>query len=298
MAAKPTESRHPGPNAPERPKRMNWLLVVVALAVVATISFALERQRTPAPAPAAVPLVAAAPTPVPDAVMADFTSIAPAAWETAGTTHATAPVFVGTADASTGKPVVLYIGSLYCPYCAAARWSVIAALSRFGTFSGLTYSASSSEDVYPSTPTFSFYGGTYTSQYLELQSVELEGAEPIGGRYPTLETPTPAQEALITKYDGPPYLDKASAGGIPFMLIGGRYMWSGAPFNPGLLAGQTQADLAATLPTGSGAAAQAILANANQITAAICAVTGHQPAAVCSSPAVAQAVKALPNKVP
>ncbi len=278
----------------QNPKKLNSLLVVVALALVATIAFAVSRRHATPPAAAAA-LVS---TPVPDSVMTAFTSIAPATWEHAGTAGATVPIFVGTADTNAGKPVVLYMGALYCPYCAAARWSVIAALARFGRFSGLTYSASSSEDVYPSTPTFSFLGGSYTSPFIEFHSVELQGAEPVGGRYPTLQTPTPEQEALITKYDGPPYLDKASAGGIPFMLVGGRYMWSGSPFNPGLLAGQTHAGLAAALPTGSGSAAEAILANANEITAAICAVDGHQPAAVCSSAPIPQAVKALPSKVP
>ena len=294
MAGKPTDAPATGGNAPGRPKRMNSLLVVVAVALVATVAFAVNHRRASAPAAA----TAAPPTPVPAPVMANFTSIPPATWEQAGTTGATVPVFVGAADTASGKPEVLYIGALYCPYCAAARWSVIAALSRFGSFSGLSYSASSSVDVYASTPTFSFHGGAYTSPYIEFRSVELQDAEPVDGRYPMLEAPTPAQEALLEKYDGPPFLDKASAGGIPFMLIGGRYMWSGSPFNPGVLAPRTQADLAATLPSGSGAAAQAILANANEITAAICAVDGNQPAAVCSGAAVTKAVKALPSKVP
>lgn len=275
-------------------RKLNSLLVVVALALVATVVFAMNRRNAPPPAATAA-LIS---TPVPDSVMADLTSIPAATWEHAGTIGATVPIFVGTADTTAGKPVVLYIGALYCPYCAAARWSVVAALSRFGRFSGLKYSASSSEDVFPSTPTLSFAGATYTSSFIEFQSVELQGAEPVGGRYPTLETPTAEQEALITKYDGPPYLSKESAGGIPFMLVGGRYMWSGSPYNPGLLAGRTHEEIAASLPTGTESAAQAILANANEITAAICAVDGHQPASVCGSAPVAQAVKTLPTRVP
>ena len=35
-----------------------------------------------------------------------------------------------------GKPEVLYMGGEYCPYCAAERWAMAAALSRFGTLSG------------------------------------------------------------------------------------------------------------------------------------------------------------------
>src|SRR5207249_3539085 len=34
----------------------------------------------------------------------------------------------------TGKVQVLFVGADYCPYCAAQRWSIIAALNRFGKF--------------------------------------------------------------------------------------------------------------------------------------------------------------------
>ena len=43
-----------------------------------------------------------------------------------------------TAD---GKPLVLYVGAEYCPYCAAERCAMVQALSRFGTFSNLTFVA-------------------------------------------------------------------------------------------------------------------------------------------------------------
>ena len=32
------------------------------------------------------------------------------------------------------KPEMLYIGAEFCPYCAALRWSMAVALSRFGSF--------------------------------------------------------------------------------------------------------------------------------------------------------------------
>ncbi len=59
-----------------------------------------------------------------------------------------------TAD---GKPELLYMGGEYCPFCAAERWAIAAAVSRFGTLSGLHFIHSSPTDVYPSTPTLSFY---------------------------------------------------------------------------------------------------------------------------------------------
>ena len=66
-----------------------------------------------------------------------------------------------------GHPEVFYMGAEYCPYCAAERWPMIIALSRFGTFSGLKTTSSSSSDVYPNTPTFTFHGATYVSQYVD-----------------------------------------------------------------------------------------------------------------------------------
>ena len=42
-----------------------------------------------------------------------------------------------TARTGKKKPELLYIGAEYCPYCAASRWPLIIALSRFGTFKGL-----------------------------------------------------------------------------------------------------------------------------------------------------------------
>jgi hypothetical protein len=287
------QQQDPG-QAPPRSSSRLWILGVVVAAIVIVVVMAEKRRAPQTDAPPTSLL----PSPVPDSVMHYLTTIPATTWEQAGTTNAVPPIFVGTTGATTGKATVLYIGALYCPYCAAARWSVITALSRFGTFAGLTYSASSSQDVYPSSPTFSFFRSTYTSDFVDFQSVELRGAEPLGGSYPALESPTKEQEALIQKYDAPPYLSPQAAGGIPFMLVGGKYMWSGSPFSPGLLAGRSQAAIAATLPAGTDPAARAILANANELTAAICAATGGRPATTCSSPVVAAAMKSLPATTP
>lgn len=75
-----------------------------------------------------------------------------------------------------GLPEVLYVGAEYCPYCAAERWALVVALSRFGTFQNLQLARSAADDVYPSTPTFSFYGATYQSPYLEFRAVELQSS--------------------------------------------------------------------------------------------------------------------------
>ena len=73
-----------------------------------------------------------------------------------------------------GKPEVLFIGAEYCPFCAAQRWAMVNASSRFGTFSGLTTTHSSSTDTDPNTPTLTFYGSTFTSKYIALTTVEIE----------------------------------------------------------------------------------------------------------------------------
>ena len=81
----------------------------------------------------------------------------------------TRPRSAAPALTSGGKPEVLYIGAEYCPYCAAERWAVIVALSRFGTFSGLAPIRSAAKDgggnaePYPLTPTWTFAKASYTS---------------------------------------------------------------------------------------------------------------------------------------
>ena len=70
-----------------------------------------------------------------------------------------------------GKPEVLFIGAEYCPYCAAERWALVMALSKFGTFSNVMGVISSSTDVNANTPTFSLYHSGYTSPYLSFVPV-------------------------------------------------------------------------------------------------------------------------------
>ena len=277
-----------------------WVIGIVAAALVVTMVAAMIHRRTvQQAATAAATAIPPAAQPVPAEIMAEVEDVPDSAWQRAGTQAAAMPVFVGDSDFANGKPVVLYIGAGYCPYCAAARWSMVVALSRFGKFSGLSLGSSSPADVFPNSPTFSFYKSSYTSDYIDFESVEEAGElQGLDGRYPTLETPTPAQQALLEKYDAPPYVNAAGAGGIPFMLVGGRYMWSGSPFSPGVLSGKSQGAIAATLASGAGAAAQPILGNANVITAAICAVDGGKPANVCSPPIIRRAIQSLPTKSP
>src|SRR5450755_902816 len=140
----------------------------------------------------------------------------------------------GSPLTSGGKPEVLYMGAEYCPYCAAERWAMVVALSRFGTFSGLStvHSGNNSGEVYPNTPTWTFLHTTYSSRYLVFSHVEMQTNIPTSGgtSYTTLQTPTSAQQALLAKYDAPPYVSSADQGAIPFIDFGNKYMLSGASY--------------------------------------------------------------------
>jgi hypothetical protein len=227
--------------------------------------------------------------PVPPEVMADLSSVPAstfAAVGQGGVQTLPTPVRGAVLRGSSGLPLVTYMGAEYCPFCAAERWPLIVALSRFGTFSGLRLSHSAGDDVYPNTPTFSFYGATYTSPYVEFSGVELQTNVRSGGSYTSLQTPTPAQDSLLRTYDAPPYVPAGSAGAIPFLDIANQYLVNGASYDSGLLRGLSQAQIAAMLPDGTSSQARAIIGTANILTAAVCSATGDSPADVCQTPAV------------
>jgi uncharacterized protein DUF929 len=182
-----------------------------------------------------------------------------------------------------GKPEMLYMGAEYCPYCAAERWAMIVALSRFGTFSGLSTVHSSTTDTPSNISTFTFHGSSYTSKYLTFTPVEMETnvPDPSTGGYTTLETPTAAQQALLTKYDAAPYTTQPGA--IPFIYFGGKYVSIGASYDATVLSGKSWAQISSALSNPDSDVAKAVNGTANYITAAICKMTGNQPASACTA---------------
>jgi thiol-disulfide isomerase/thioredoxin len=176
----------------------------------------------------------------------------------------------GPALTSGGKPQMLYIGAEWCPYCAAMRWAMAVALSRFGSFSPLKGIHSSSSDIYPNTATLTFYKSTYTSKYLVFTPIENEDVN-----HNLLVAPTPAQQALWTKYEPP-------GTGYPFIDIGNRFV-AAAIYNPQVLAGLSWSQIAADLHNPSSPVAQGAVGTANLLTAAICKITGNAPANVCTA---------------
>lgn len=196
-----------------------------------------------------------------------------------------------------GKPEVFYLGAEYCPYCAAERWAMVVALSRFGTFSGLTLTTSSATDIYPSTPTLSFHGSTYTSDFLSFVAVEMQTNKPNGsGGYTALDTLTDAQKTLVNTYDAAPYLPSASAGAIPFIDFGGKFLSAGASFSPQVLANKTHEEIGAALSSATDPITQGVIGAANVMTAAFCTLTGDQPSNVCTTGVIPQLKQALAAK--
>jgi hypothetical protein len=190
-----------------------------------------------------------------------------------------------------GKPKVLYVGAEYCPYCAAERWAMVTALARFGTFSNLGETTSSHTDVYPDTPTLSFHGSTYTSQFLTFNGYETQSNQVQGSSYAPLDKLPDADGILFDKFDAPPYVSQANA--IPFIDFGGLYVSQGVSYSPQLLSGLTQQQVADQISDTSTTISQSVLGTANTFTAALCQVTKQQPAAVCLSPGVTAAAPQL-----
>lgn len=186
-----------------------------------------------------------------------------------------------------GKPEVLYVGADYCPYCAGVRWALVLSLLRFGELNDLRYMQSSPVDVYSNTATFSFYQSSYESQLLNFAGVEIQDRE---GK--PLEKPTPEQVAIFQKFNAPPYTN--SAGAVPFIYIGGRYIQVGASFRPDALTDLSWQDIAGQLKDINSPVSQAVLPSANQLTAAICQVLPEKPEQVCDAPGVKVAATTLP----
>ena len=126
-------------------------------------------------------------TGAPAQVVTDVTTIPASTWDKVGVVQSTQlvkPVVTNGNPPMTieGKsPAMLYYGAEYCPYCAAQRWAMAAALSRFGTWSNLQVTASSESDVDAGTHTLSFHGATLDSPYITFRGIEQYTNIPVSG---------------------------------------------------------------------------------------------------------------------
>ena len=269
--------------------RRQWPLVATVVTVVLLIGvfFAIAHNASSGSASIG--------NPVPANVLSQVTGVSQTTFDKVGKGSIANPFKVAQGNppvnkGTDGKPIVFYAGGEYCPYCAAERWSMVVALSRFGTFSNLSLMQSSSTDVYPNTNTFSFHGASYTSQYIDFQGIET--ADRSGNALDKLNS---AQQAIFDKYDAPPYIDSQYAGSIPFLSIGNQYIQISAGFIPDQMQGLTWQQIAAKLNDPTNTNTKNIIANANYITAAICQMTNNKPANVCTAapiPAIVSDMKA------
>lgn len=179
----------------------------------------------------------------------------------------------GPALMADGKPEMLYIGAEWCPYCAAERWAMAVALTRFGTFSPLHGVHSAPSDVYPDTASLTFYGATYSSDYVNFTPVENQDAA-----RKALQQPTSQQQALWSRYEPP-------GDGYPFIDFGNRYTAT-VTYNPQVLQGLSWNQIGTDLRDPSSPVAKSVNGSANLFTAAICRITGGKPGNVCHAPPI------------
>ncbi|WP_162940020.1 DUF929 family protein [Gryllotalpicola protaetiae] len=258
---------------------------VVILAVAGAVVFAVAQgtRRTSAPtagathtaAPAGIATaVGSVPASVFDTVGIGTAKVAPAKIDAPGLTDG-------------GKPQVVYVGGEFCPFCAAERWPLAVALARFGTFDALGETSSApAPEVYPGTATLSFHGATFTSDYLSLAAREIYDRD-----HKPLDKLTDAEQQVLSTYDAPPYTQ--TSGSIPFIDFGGGRVIAGAQYTPDVLAGKTQAQIAAALSQPGSPIAQAVIGAANVLTVGLCEQTAGQPASVCRSKGVQTAAAAM-----
>jgi len=219
--------------------------------------------------------------------MAQLSNVPAAVLEAAGDGGGGLPTRVpaGTPPlTSNGKPEVVYIGAEFCPYCAGERWPLAEALTRFGTFTDLTKSASGpSPEAFPNTPTLTFYGSTYTSDYLVFTPVETATSDGT-----PLQQMTPEQKKLMDAH--------SNKGGIPFLDVGGLWIKNGSSVPPELISVQgmtTVTQVLDSLSDPTNPVGMAVNGSANALTAAICDATGGKPADVCNMSAVKAAAASL-----
>ena len=96
-----------------------------------------------------------------------------------------------------GQPEVLFIGEEWCPFCAAERWPLALALSRFGRLGHLQVIASAQDDVYPGTASVGFHGATYDSRW-----ITFVGREVAGSRAPAARRDDPARAVVAPEQRG------------------------------------------------------------------------------------------------
>jgi hypothetical protein len=297
-------SRPPSRPVPRRSPTSLLTWGAVALVLVIVVVLVVIKISGGGPSPTTGP----PPTPASASVVADVTGVPASVYDTVGINSSVAPIdapvvttgqpkLTYTSPSGATMPGVYFYGAEYCPYCAAERWAIITALSRFGTFKGLDNMQSSGTDVFPNTQTFTFAQATYTSKYIvfrpqEYYSNQVNSSD---AGYQILQNFKGDEAALVRKYDSSTYFPgslQQGENGFPFIDIGNKVL-SSSSYSPSLLQQVTRQEIAAGLNDPKNPVTQAIIASANYLSAGVCAIDGQEPASVCTGKGVAAASKAL-----
>jgi hypothetical protein len=259
---KASQARAEAQRSEQRRRAITIIGSVVAVVVVFTVIalIALNHHSTPSGSEAttpADPVVVSKLTSVPDSTLATIGQ---------GSSAMLVKPTSGAPLTTDGKPTFMYVGGEFCPYCAAERWSMVQALSKFGTFSGLRQMHSSEDNI----PTFDFKDATYTSKYLAFAPREIQDQN-----HKPLQTLSSAEQAIYQQ-----------AGGFPFLYFNGKYSQDGAGFNPLVLQGLTHQQVADKVGDPSSDVGKGISGEGNVLTATLCGMTGNKPGNVCSNSTV------------
>jgi len=163
------------------------------------------------------------------------------------------------------KPEILYIGGEFCPLCAADRWSMVIALSKFGNFSNLEYMLSAPDDGNVTTLTFRNSG--YSSPYISFVSVES-----LDRSKNALQSTNQSEQTLWDKYN---------PNAVPFMDIGGSYLVKSEMYSYTLLNGLNWTQIGTVINNPTSAVSKAIDGAANELITAVCKIDGGKPATLC-----------------
>ncbi len=262
-----------------------WLAIGVVVVLIAVI--VIVKATSSSPTKQSTAFVPASPT-----VVHEVTNIPASVFDAVGVTAPAVPVSQPSAPKASQKvlewpdangvlrPTVYYEGAEFCPYCAAERWRLIIALSRFGTFSDLGNAESSSTDRFPNTQTFTFLKAKYVSSYVNFSSIEQTDVN-----HNPLQTPNAKQSALFAEWD--------QNGSIPFISYGNQFFRIGSSYTPDALKGLSREQIAGNLNDSTNLLTQGIVSSANYATASICQATGNKPGNVCNSPGVKAAKSAM-----
>ncbi len=269
-----------------------WLVSVAVVLVVTLVVVTLQdRSHAPLSGPKA--------SPAPAAVVALATNVGQRTSTAVGRgTATTAPIPVHGAGRLSrgGLPEVVYVTSEFCPYCAAEAWPLVVALARFGHFSHLGQAQSSPHEVFGDTGTFSFFGTAFSSPYLAFSgTVEYGNETQPGGAFVGLGEISPSARKLIARLNSGGYAEAQDvlAGTMPFLDIANRYLVLGSQYSPAVIAGSSLQSTASSLSNARSSTTQAVVGAANELTAALCAITKDRPGSACHSPGVRAAARAL-----